>query len=86
MLHWVYWVVVVVVAGVATFKARGAQVTYDGRSLIIDGHRKILFSGSIHYPRSTPQVFTAFLSQFITLFFPTTFGCHCFVAFTQLTT
>jgi len=32
------------------------EVTYDGRSLIIDGHRKILFSGSIHYPRSTPQV------------------------------
>ncbi|CAL0330050.1 unnamed protein product [Lupinus luteus] len=33
-----------------------AEVTYDGRSLVIDGHRKILFSGSIHYPRSTPQM------------------------------
>ena len=33
------------------------NVTYDGRSLIIDGQHKILFSGSIHYPRSTPQVF-----------------------------
>ena len=32
------------------------NVTYEGRSLIINGHRKILFSGSIHYPRSTPQV------------------------------
>lgn len=32
------------------------NVTYDGRSLIIDGQHKILFSGSIHYPRSTPQV------------------------------
>ena len=31
-------------------------VTYDGRSLIIDGQRKLLFSGSIHYPRSTPEV------------------------------
>ncbi|KAJ1404465.1 putative formin-like protein 5 [Sesbania bispinosa] len=31
------------------------EVTYDGRSLIIDKQRKI-FSGSIHYPRSTPQV------------------------------
>ncbi|KAF2599501.1 hypothetical protein F2Q68_00009297 [Brassica cretica] len=31
------------------------NVTYDGRSLIIDGQHKILFSGSIHYPRSTPQ-------------------------------
>lgn len=35
-----------------------ANVTYDGRSLIIDGRHKILFSGSIHYPRSTPQVYT----------------------------
>lgn len=35
----------------------GNNVTYDDRSLIINGHRKILFSGSIHYPRSTPQVF-----------------------------
>ena len=33
-----------------------ANVTYDGRSLIIDGEHKILFSGSIHYTRSTPQV------------------------------
>lgn len=31
------------------------NVTYDGRSLIIDGQHKILFSGSIHYPRSTPH-------------------------------
>ncbi|XP_034689346.1 beta-galactosidase 6 [Vitis riparia] len=63
MLHWVYWVVVVVVAGVATFKARGAQVTYDGRSLIIDGHRRILFSGSIHYPRSTPQMWASLIAK-----------------------
>lgn len=32
------------------------DVTYDGRSLIINGERKVLFSGSIHYPRSTPEV------------------------------
>lgn len=31
-------------------------VTYDGRSLIINGSRELLFSGSIHYPRSTPEV------------------------------
>jgi hypothetical protein len=31
-------------------------VTYDGRSLIINGKRELLFSGSIHYPRSTPEV------------------------------
>ncbi|KAK7836485.1 beta-galactosidase 16 [Quercus suber] len=35
--------------------AHGGNVTYDGRSLIINGEHKILFSGEIHYPRSTPQ-------------------------------
>lgn len=34
-----------------------AAVTYDGRSMIINGSRELLFSGSIHYPRSTPDVF-----------------------------
>ena len=32
------------------------QVTYDGRSLMLDGARRMLFSGDIHYPRSTPEV------------------------------
>lgn len=31
-------------------------VTYDARSLIINGNRELLFSGSIHYTRSTPEV------------------------------
>lgn len=35
-------------------KERG--VTYDGRSLIINGNRELLFSGSIHYPRAPPEV------------------------------
>ncbi|KAH7685343.1 Beta-galactosidase protein [Dioscorea alata] len=34
----------------------GKEVTYDRRSLIINGTRRLLFSGSIHYPRSTPQM------------------------------
>ncbi|XP_047339184.1 beta-galactosidase-like isoform X2 [Impatiens glandulifera] len=33
-----------------------ASVIYDGKSLIINGQRRILISGSIHYPRSTPQM------------------------------
>ncbi|XP_044508857.1 beta-galactosidase 13-like [Mangifera indica] len=33
-----------------------AGVTYDGRSLIIHGKRELLFSGSIHYTRSTPDM------------------------------
>ncbi|GKB22647.1 beta-galactosidase 8 [Tanacetum coccineum] len=34
----------------------GVNVTYDHRALVIDGKRRVLVSGSIHYPRSTPDV------------------------------
>lgn len=50
------------------FGVKAEEVTYDGRSLIIDGQRKILFSGLIHYPRSTPQVIksnTSFIFVFL---------------------
>lgn len=33
-----------------------ANVTYDHRALVIDGQRRVLISGSIHYPRSTPDM------------------------------
>ncbi|KAL8166133.1 hypothetical protein V2J09_007632 [Rumex salicifolius] len=39
------------------------DITYDGRSLIINGERKILFSGSIHYPRSTPEMWPSLISK-----------------------
>ncbi|KAI6690941.1 hypothetical protein NL676_027769 [Syzygium grande] len=39
------------------------NVTYDGRSLIIDGQHKILFSGSIHYPRSTPEMWPSLIAK-----------------------
>lgn len=32
------------------------NVSYDRKALLINGQRRILFSGSIHYPRSTPEV------------------------------
>ena len=35
-----------------------ASVTYDHKAIVVDGKRRILISGSIHYPRSTPQVLT----------------------------
>ncbi|KAJ8769849.1 hypothetical protein K2173_008931 [Erythroxylum novogranatense] len=41
----------------------GGNVTYDGRSLIINGQRKILFSGSIHYPRSTPEMWPSLIAK-----------------------
>lgn len=36
-------------------------VTYDGRSMIVNGERQLLFSGSIHYPRMPPQVTSIYL-------------------------
>ncbi|XP_057492737.1 beta-galactosidase 10 [Actinidia eriantha] len=36
--------------------ASAANVTYDRRSLIINGQRKLLISASIHYPRSVPAM------------------------------
>ncbi|XP_057500514.1 beta-galactosidase-like [Actinidia eriantha] len=33
-----------------------ASVSYDDKAFIINGQRRILFSGSIHYPRSTPEM------------------------------
>ncbi|GMI81634.1 beta-galactosidase 8 [Hibiscus trionum] len=33
-----------------------ATVTYDRRAIVIDGKRRVLVSGSIHYPRSTPEM------------------------------
>ncbi|PON61835.1 Glycoside hydrolase [Parasponia andersonii] len=34
----------------------GGNVTYDSRSLLIDGQRKLLISAAIHYPRSVPAM------------------------------
>ncbi|XP_058743535.1 beta-galactosidase 1-like [Vicia villosa] len=33
-----------------------ASVSYDSKAITINGQRRILLSGSIHYPRSTPQM------------------------------
>ncbi|KAL3747316.1 hypothetical protein ACJRO7_016147 [Eucalyptus globulus] len=32
------------------------SVSYDRKAIVIDGQRRILISGSIHYPRSTPEM------------------------------
>lgn len=39
------------------------SVTYDRKALIINGQRRILFSGSIHYPRSTPQMWEGLIQK-----------------------
>ncbi|XP_072972275.1 beta-galactosidase 11-like [Typha angustifolia] len=53
----------VLAAFVADRGADAGNVTYDGRSLIIDGKRELLFSGSIHYPRSPPEMWPKLLQK-----------------------
>ncbi|CAN0838935.1 unnamed protein product [Linum grandiflorum] len=36
--------------------AAQASVSYDHKAIIVNGQRRILLSGSIHYPRSTPEM------------------------------
>jgi len=38
--------------------AATASVSYDNKAILINGRRRVLISGSIHYPRSTPEVRT----------------------------
>ncbi|KAH0918929.1 hypothetical protein HID58_026589 [Brassica napus] len=38
-------------------------VSHDGRAITIDGHRRVLLSGSIHYPRSTPERIPSVVAQ-----------------------
>lgn len=35
---------------------KGVNVSYDSRSMIFDGQRKLLISAAIHYPRSVPAM------------------------------
>ncbi|KAL0763774.1 hypothetical protein Bca101_079925 [Brassica carinata] len=44
-------------------KTNNKEVTYDGTSLIIDGKRELLYSGSIHYPRSTPEMWPSIIER-----------------------
>lgn len=36
--------------------AAGTSVSYDSSAIIINGERRVIFSGSIHYTRSTPEM------------------------------
>ncbi|KAH6811906.1 beta-galactosidase 3, partial [Perilla frutescens var. frutescens] len=38
-------------------------VTYDRKALAINGRRRILFSGSIHYPRSSPDMWEGLIQK-----------------------
>ncbi|XP_025810891.1 beta-galactosidase 9 isoform X1 [Panicum hallii] len=40
-----------------------AAVSYDRRAVVINGQRRVLISGSIHYPRSTPEMWPDLLQK-----------------------
>ncbi|XP_027357220.1 beta-galactosidase 15-like [Abrus precatorius] len=47
---------------VSTF-IEAANVSYDGRAITIDGKRRVLISGSIHYPRSTAEMWPSLIEK-----------------------
>uniref|UniRef100_K3XS54 Beta-galactosidase n=1 Tax=Setaria italica TaxID=4555 RepID=K3XS54_SETIT len=49
--------------GNGTAAGRRVEVTYDGRALILDGARRMLFSGDMHYPRSTPEMWPDLIAK-----------------------
>ncbi|KAG4140914.1 hypothetical protein ERO13_D06G046900v2 [Gossypium hirsutum] len=55
--------IVLATAGFGNSYGYSKPVTFDGRSLMIDGQHLLLFSGSIHYPRSTPQMWPSLISK-----------------------
>ncbi|KAJ6713278.1 BETA-GALACTOSIDASE 7 [Salix purpurea] len=48
--------IIVSFCAISSLCATATQVTYDNRAIIIDGKHRVLVSGSIHYPRSTTQM------------------------------
>ncbi|KAF3969730.1 hypothetical protein ACB098_11G062300 [Castanea mollissima] len=51
----IYWTQVLVIASLACLytSSLGANISYDSHAIIIDGERRVILSGAIHYPRST---------------------------------
>ncbi|XP_024315662.1 beta-galactosidase 7 isoform X3 [Brachypodium distachyon] len=41
----------------------GREATYDGRALVLNGTRRILFSGEMHYTRSTPEMWPKIIAK-----------------------
>ncbi|KAL7131412.1 hypothetical protein ABFS83_12G001500 [Erythranthe nasuta] len=57
---WVLWACMVVYIGSGFVQC---SVTYDRKAILINGQRRILFSGSIHYPRSTPEMWEDLINK-----------------------
>lgn len=52
-----------ILAAVILAGVEGGEVWYDGRAVVINGTRRMLFSGSIHYPRSTPDMWPSLIAK-----------------------
>ncbi|KAL2326191.1 hypothetical protein Fmac_025249 [Flemingia macrophylla] len=50
------WVGIVLLSLAFMALCVATEVTYDAHSLIINGEKRIIFSGSVHYPRSTVEM------------------------------
>ncbi|XP_024166147.1 beta-galactosidase 3 isoform X2 [Rosa chinensis] len=57
------WVLLCLVVLSLRFQVIQCNVSYDRKALIINGQRRILFSGSIHYPRSTPEMWEGLIEK-----------------------
>ncbi|PQM35742.1 beta-galactosidase 3 [Prunus yedoensis var. nudiflora] len=57
------WVLLCIVWWSLSLELAQCNVVYDRKALIIDGQRRILFSGSIHYPRSTPEMWEGLIQK-----------------------
>ncbi|KAI3461948.1 hypothetical protein Pfo_018611 [Paulownia fortunei] len=57
---WVFWACMLVFLGCGLVQC---SVTYDRKAIVINGQRRILISGSIHYPRSTPEMWEDLINK-----------------------
>ncbi|KAL2522463.1 Beta-galactosidase [Forsythia ovata] len=57
---WVLFIYLAVFVGCGLVQC---SVTYDRKAIVINGQRRILISGSIHYPRSTPEMWKDLINK-----------------------
>ncbi|XP_051144440.1 beta-galactosidase 3 [Andrographis paniculata] len=57
---WFCFACITVLLGCSSVKC---TVTYDRKAIVINGQRRLLISGSIHYPRSTPEMWEDLINK-----------------------
>ncbi|OIW01968.1 hypothetical protein TanjilG_11542 [Lupinus angustifolius] len=56
-------IIFLVCLALSSLAIKALNVSYDGRAITIDGKRRVLLSGSIHYPRSTPEMWPSLINK-----------------------